>query len=170
MKMEEQMNQQNESNECLEIQIKLHDTILITRGRHWSEVIAKSAIGNIKYRVSTIANHDFVFNSESNRWVIILRESLGQIKTRIALALLFVFPERISRTDLVLMSDIHPDRIREYLTNPSKGITENIDENDLGIILSDNGFKWAIEILKTEEANRSKNGSNHDEQPTNSSE
>ncbi|MHA1863234.1 MAG: hypothetical protein ACTSWA_05645 [Candidatus Thorarchaeota archaeon] len=167
--MTEEKNHPNDNDEWVELQTNHQDIVLTTRGKNWSEVIARSVIGDIKYRVSKIANHLVQFNTESKTMILVFGESIGQIKTRIALALLFVFPDRISRKNLVLMSDIKPNRIREYLTNPDKDVTAHVDENDSGIILNANGFDWAIEILKSLEntlPEKTINGGNSIEQPT----
>ncbi|MHA2322401.1 MAG: hypothetical protein ACXACG_12185 [Candidatus Thorarchaeota archaeon] len=167
--MTEEENHIDNSEDWVELQIKHQDSILSTRGTDWSEVIARAAIGDIKFRASKITNHTVTYNPEAKRMTTIFKESVGKIKIRIALALLLGFPERISRTDLVLMSDIKPERIREYLTNPDKGVTTHVDENDSGIVLNVKGFDWAVKILKSLENTQPQKtsiGGNSVEQPT----
>ncbi len=167
--MTEEEDYTGNSEDWVELQIKHQNTILSTRGKDWSEIISRAAIGDIKFRVSKIANHAVTYNQEAKRMTIIFKVSVGKIKIRIALALLLMFPERITRKDLVLMSDIKPERIREYLTNPDKGVTAHVDENDSGIKLNAIGFDWAFEILKSLEntqPEKTTNGGNLIEQPT----
>ncbi|MGY5881773.1 MAG: hypothetical protein RTV31_16100, partial [Candidatus Thorarchaeota archaeon] len=102
--MTEEENHIDNSEDWVELQIKHQDSTLSTRGTDWSEVIARAAIGDIKFRVSKVANHAAAYNPKSKRIIIVFKESIGQIKVRIALALLFTFPKRISRQELVLMS------------------------------------------------------------------
>jgi hypothetical protein len=167
--MTKEENHIDDSEEWVELQIKHQDIILSTRGKDWSEVIARAAIGDVKFRASRVANHTVTYNHETKRMITVFKESVGEIKIRIALALLLVFPERISRKHLVLMSDTKPASIRKYLTNPDKGVITHIDENDSGIVLNMKGFDWAVEILKSFENTQPQKtsiGGNSNEQPT----
>ncbi len=146
----------DDSGDWVELQIKHGNTILSVGGHNWSDAIAKAALGKMKCRIAAVAGYATEYSSELKQWVIVFGEPIGQIKSRIALALLLAFPERLSREELVKMVDIKPNRIREYLTNTKKGVKPHVDENKKsGIILNTKGYSWAVGILESIEEARS---------------
>lgn len=146
----------DDSGDWVELQLKHDDAILSVGGCNWLDVIAKAALGKLKCRIADVAGYAIEYSSELKQWVIMFGKPVGPIKSRIALALLLAFPERLSRKKLVGMSDIDPSRIREYLTNSKKGVKLHVDEDKSGIILNEKGYAWAIQILESAEQIKSK--------------
>lgn len=139
----------------VELQLKHGDTILSVGGHNWSDAISKVSLGKLKCRIAAVANYAIEYSLELKQWGIVFGKPVGRIKNRIALALLLAFPERLSRKELVKMVDIKPGRIREYLTNPKKGVKSHVNENKKsGIILNTKGYSWAVGVLKSIEEAR----------------
>ncbi len=147
----------------VELQLKLGDTILSVGGHDWSDAISKAALGKMKCRIAAVAGYATEYSSELKQWVIVFGKPVGPVKSRIALALLLAFPERLLRKELVKMVDIKTDSIKEYLANPKRGVKPHVDENKkFGIILNTKGYSWAVEILESIEEARSRESKGDD--------
>jgi hypothetical protein len=145
----------DDNRDWVELQLKHGDAVLSVGGYNWSDAIAKAALGKMKCRIAAVAGYATEYSSEMKKWGIVFREPVGPIKSRIALALLLAFPERLSRKELVKMVDIKSYRISEYLTNPKKGVKTHVDVNEKsGIVLNTKGYSWAVGILESIEEAR----------------
>lgn len=147
----------------VELQLKHGDTILSVGGHDWSDAISKAALGKLKCRIASVASYATEYSSEMKQWVIVFGKPIGPIKSRIALALLLAFPERLLKKELVKMVNIKPDSIKEYLANPKNGVKLHVDENKkFGIILNTKGYSWAVGILESIEEARSRESKGDD--------
>ena len=153
----------DDSGDWVELQLKHGDAVLSVGGHNWSDAIAKAALGKLKCRVAAVAGYTIEYTSETKQWGIVFGKPVGPVKSRIALALLLAFPERLSRKELVKMVDIKLDSIANYLTKPKKGVKRHIDENKKsGIILNTKGYSWAVGILESIEEARSRESKGDD--------
>lgn len=161
--MTEEEDPIDDNRDWVELQLKHGDAVLSVGGHNWSDAIAKAALGKMKCRIAAVAGYATEYSSELKQWVIVFGEPVGPIRSRVALALLLAFPERLSRKELVKMVDIKSYRISEYLTNPKKGVKPQVDVNEKsGIILNTKGYSWAVGILESIEEARSRESKGDD--------
>ena len=161
--MTEEEDSIDDNRDWVELQLKHGDAVLSVGGHNWPDAIAKAALGKLKCRIASVAGYTTEYSSETKQWGIVFGKPVGPVKSRIALALLLAFPERLSRKELVKMVDIKPDSIKEYLANPKTGVKPHVDENKKsGIILNTKGYSWAVGILESIEEARSRESKGDD--------
>lgn len=146
-----------------EVSIDIGRYTVRVRNQDWTRLMTMLHIGELKARVATQSEPRIIYDFDNRKWGVVFGESKMRIVSRLALALLFHFPERISRKILALEVDTKPDTLRQYLVNPPRGIKSYIEENSSGIVLGKEGFTWALGILMSFEEDNKIEGASQNE-------
>jgi len=115
----------------------------------WSDAVVQVCVGKTKIRIAALAGQEVGYDFKSGRWFLVIPETVGQIKDRVALALLSNFPGRVSRDNLSVISSVQADSLRNYLTKPELEVQPHVNENKDGVVLNETGLEWAFGVLKS---------------------
>jgi hypothetical protein len=125
------------------------DYRIAVRCLDWSDAVAQVCVGRIKARIAALAGHGVGYEFKSGRWLLVIPKNVGQVKERIALALLSSFPNRLSQTYLLVISSVQPKSLRIYLKSPKLGVKPHIDVDKDGVLLNKTGLAWALQVLQS---------------------
>ncbi|MHA1908957.1 MAG: hypothetical protein ACW98Y_16765 [Candidatus Thorarchaeota archaeon] len=129
-----------------EVSSKYSDKILTARAATWDVALAEISVGLLKAKIAGYAKDSYVYDETTEKWIIHLKDEKLKAGQRIALVLLFHYPQKMSRDALSSSTGIQPDSLVTYLSKSKPEISDNINESE-GVTLNKRGFHWASEIL-----------------------
>ncbi len=133
----------------MEIQVEQGYYKAVVRADSWLEVLTHARVAKMKMRIAEITFQKIGYDFIENRWHLSIPKVIGPVRNRISCALLLSFPLRITREELEVLSSVNMASLRNYLTKPELEVQPNIDENQEGVRLNEQGHNWATSILES---------------------
>ncbi len=128
------------------MKIKIDDATLHAAGDSWADVMEQITIGRLKYLIGDLVEFDYI-STDSEQRLLRFPESVGSVKERLALSLLYQYPDRITREGLTLSASVSMGSLRNYLTNSDLDVEPHIEEDQRGVALKYEALDWAISAV-----------------------
>lgn len=133
----------------MEIQVEQGYYRAVVRADSWFDVLTQARVAKMKMRIAEITCQEIEYDFTENRWYLSIPKDIGPVRNRILCALLFSFPLRITKDELEILSSVNMASLRNYLTKPELEVQLNIDENQEGVRLNEQGHNLAVTILES---------------------